>query len=140
DCVDIPFLKLNGTATDVHDYNILSVRKTHLEDVLEMFISMICVPLMDIPSCSDCQYVIDRFRSTGFKDELLAKSFHDAALQKSIATFKLKADLFAVEKNDPLCVYIGADEEITIRKRHDLCLEQTKKLFEAAFQLSSEEK
>ncbi|CAF2749818.1 unnamed protein product [Rotaria sp. Silwood2] len=119
DYVDIPFLKLDGTSTNTDDYNIVPVQKTHLQGVLEILISMVSVPLIDRPP---------------------SRGFHDAALQKSIVIFKLKSDLFALEKNDPAYVYISTEEKIYIEKRHDLCCEQMKNVFHAALQLSTDQK
>ncbi|CAF1440337.1 unnamed protein product [Rotaria sordida] len=139
DCVIIPFLKQNGTPTNKNDYNYVPVEKTQLENILEILIAMLCEPLLDLPSFHDHQYLIDRFHAIGIKNELLANAFYEAALDKSIIIFKLKQDLYSLEKNDPICVTITIDQKIFVEKRHDVCYEQMKNLFSTALQLSSVE-
>ncbi|CAF1587811.1 unnamed protein product, partial [Adineta ricciae] len=136
DIVVIPFLKLNGVATNKRDYNYIPIEKYHLQNIFEVFLTMLCVPLLDLPTCTDIQYLIDRFRGIGIKNDLLANAFYDAALEKSIVVFKLKQNLYALEKNDPICVTINIEQKSFAEDRHNQCSEQLKNLFCRALELS----
>lgn len=134
----IPFLKLNGKPTNRNDYNFIPIRKTQIQSVFEILIGMLCKPLLDLLTYDDnFQYLIDRFHAIGFKNELLSNGFYQAALDKSIMTFKLKYDLYAFEINDPICVNIDKKEYQSIQIRHDIYCEQIQNLFDNACQLSS---
>jgi len=92
--VIITFLKLNGTPTNKNDYNYIPVKNTRLQSIFELLITMVCEPLLDLPSCQDLQYLINRFHGIGIKNELLSNAFYAAALHKSVIIFKLKHDLY----------------------------------------------
>lgn len=110
-----------------------------VQTTLEILITMLCGPLLDLSSCYNLQYLIDRFHAIGFKNELLSNAFYEAALEKSIVIFSLKYDLYAIEINDPVCVNVSKEQQLLIKNRHDVRCEQMKSLFDGALQLSSTE-
>ncbi len=93
--------------------------------------------MLDLPSCHDLQYLIDRFHAIGVKNDLLANALYEAALHKSIIIFKYKHDLYSLEKDDPICITTTIEQKLMIKDRHDVCYEQMKNLFSSALQLSS---
>ncbi|CAF4346364.1 unnamed protein product [Rotaria sp. Silwood2] len=140
DLVVIPFLKLNGVPTNENDYNLIPVTKMRFQNILEFLISMLCGPLLDLSSCHDIQYLIDRFHAVGFKNELLSNAFYEAALGKTVGIFRLKCHLYALEINDPIRVHISTEQKQFPEKRHNICCEQMKNLFDGALQLSLTDK
>ncbi|CAF0725564.1 unnamed protein product [Didymodactylos carnosus] len=133
----IPFLKLNGVPTNTNDYNFIPIEKTRLQQILQFFMTMLCTPLLDLPSCYDIQYLIDRLSAVGFKNDLISDVFYEVALKKFNVIFELKSALYALKINDPILVNINIERKILIEERHDKCCQQMKSLFDGALQLSS---
>lgn len=123
--------------TDVNDYAYIPITKIRLQDTLEFFISELCRILLCLPAYYNIQQLIDRLHAFGLKDELLSQSFYRVALDKCKSIFRLKWNLYAIERDDPVCVNITEEQKENQRKYHDICCEQMKNLFDSAIQLSS---
>ncbi|CAF1327678.1 unnamed protein product [Rotaria sordida] len=135
DAVEIPLLKSNGTATNINDYFYIPILKTRFREIFEFLLKIVCTPLLDLPSCQDLQYLIDRFHSLGIKHELIGNAFYQAALHRCSDICTLKSNIHALEKNDPICVNVPKEEKDIMKRRTDVWCEQMKNLFHAASQL-----
>jgi hypothetical protein len=98
---------------------------------------MLCGKLLYLPAYHNIQDLINRFHTFGLKDELLSQAFYTEALNKCTVIFRLKWNLYAIEREDPVCINITEKQKEDQRKYHDICYEQMKNLFNSAIQLSS---
>jgi hypothetical protein len=135
EAIEIPFLKSNGTPININDYFYIPILKTRFKDIFELLLNIVCMPLLDLPSCQDLQHLIDRFHALGFKHELIGNAFYQAALDRSSVICISKSNIHALEKNDPVCVNVPKEEKDIMKKRNDVWYEQMKNLFYTASQL-----